>query len=75
MPLEDSVLPNVKASFKCQYLLALVVSCSIGHLQVDVPNGSGRLPWDDPVKRIMYGGQVFQIDAHLDEGFSHDKIQ
>jgi hypothetical protein len=32
------------------------------------------LPWDDHVKRIMYESQVFQIEAHLDEGFPYDKI-
>jgi hypothetical protein len=27
------------------------------------------------VKRIMHRGQVLQIEAHLNEGFPHDKIQ
>jgi hypothetical protein len=73
---EDAVIPDVEAGhLERQYLLALVVPCSTKHLQVDASDGSGRLLWDNPMKLIMYGGQVFQIEAHLDEGFPHDKIQ
>jgi hypothetical protein len=32
------------------------------------------VPWDDPVKRILYRGQVLQVEAHLNEGFTHDNI-
>jgi hypothetical protein len=73
--LEDTVVPNVKAGhLERQYLLALVVPYFIRHLQVDMSDGSERLSWDDPMKRVMYGDQVFQIEAHLDEGFLDDKI-
>jgi hypothetical protein len=75
-PPEDAVLPDVKVSYlEHQHLLTFVVPCFTGHLQVNVFNRCGRLPWDDPVKRIMYQGQVLQIETHLDEGFPHDKIQ
>jgi hypothetical protein len=43
-PLEDAVVLDVKAGhLKCQYLIALVVPCSTGHLQVDAFDGCGRL--------------------------------
>jgi hypothetical protein len=75
-PPEDAVVPDVEAlHLERQHLLALVVPYSTGHLQVDASDRCGRLPWDDPVKHIMYCGQVFLIEAHLDEGFPHDKIQ
>jgi hypothetical protein len=75
-PLEDAVVPDVKASYlERQCLLTLVVPCSIGHLQVDASDRCGQLPWDDPVKRILHRGQVLQIEAHLNEGFLHNKIQ
>jgi hypothetical protein len=73
---KDAVVPDIEAAYlERQHLLVLVVPCSTGHLQVDASDRSGRLPWDDPVKRILYQGQVLQIVAHLNEGFPHDKIQ
>jgi hypothetical protein len=43
-PPEDVVVPDIEAShLKHQHLLALIVSCSIGYLQIDAPNRSRRL--------------------------------
>jgi hypothetical protein len=42
MPLEDAVVPNVKAcDFKHQHLPALIVSQPTRYLQIDAPNGGG----------------------------------
>jgi hypothetical protein len=74
-PLEDVVITDVKVcNFKHQHLLALIVSCSIGHLEVDAHNRSGQLSWDDPMECLMYRCQVRQIEPHLDEGLPHYKI-
>jgi hypothetical protein len=56
-PPEDVVAPNIEAGYlKRQFLLALIVPYSTRQLQIDASNGSGRLPWDDPMKHIMYRG-------------------
>jgi hypothetical protein len=74
--LRMQLVPDVEASYlECQHLLELVVPWSTWNLLVDVSDRRRQLPWDDLVKRILYRGQFLQIEAHLDEGFSHDKIQ
>jgi hypothetical protein len=41
-PPEDAVVPDVEAGhLKRNQLLTLIVSCSIGYLQVDAPNRCG----------------------------------
>jgi hypothetical protein len=61
-PPKDTVVSNVKAGhLERQHLLALIVPYSTRHLQVDALDGSGRLLWDDPVKRIMHGVKSFRL--------------
>jgi hypothetical protein len=75
-PPEDAVIPDVGAGYlEYQHLLAFIVPRSTGHLQVDTSDRCVQLPCNDPMKRILYRGQVLQIEAHFDEGFPHDKIQ
>jgi hypothetical protein len=58
-PPKDTVVPNVETgNLERQHLPALVLPCSVGYFQIDAPYGCRRLSWDDPVERIMYGGQV-----------------
>jgi hypothetical protein len=56
-PPKDAVVPNVKAcGFKCQQLIALIISRTAGHLLISVPNGSGRLAWDNAMESVMHWG-------------------
>jgi hypothetical protein len=74
-PPEDVVVPDDEAGhLERQHLLTLVDSCLTGHFQVDASDRCRLLLYDDPLKHIMYRDQVFQIEAHLNEGFPHDKI-
>jgi hypothetical protein len=44
------------------------------HLKINSPDGSGWLSQDDSMECVMHKGQIFQIEAHLNKGFPHDKI-
>jgi hypothetical protein len=58
-PPKDTIVPDVKTSnLERQHLPTLVLPYPTRYLQVDAPYGSGRLPCDDPMERVMYRGQI-----------------
>jgi hypothetical protein len=58
-PPKNAVVPEVKAGyFKHKHLLMLVVTHFERYLQVDAPDGSGLLSWDDPIKGVMYRAKL-----------------
>jgi hypothetical protein len=53
-PPEDAGVPNVEAGhFERKHLLKLVVPHSTRDIQVTAPDGSGRLPRDNPEEGVM----------------------
>jgi hypothetical protein len=75
-PPQDTVVSDVKIGhFKCQHLSPLVFSCPTRHLHADASDGGGRLSWYDPIKSVMHGGQIGQIEVHLDKGLPHHQVK
>jgi hypothetical protein len=74
-PPQDAVVTDVDVGrLKCQHLSTFVVSCPTSYLKINSPNGGGRLSQDNTMERVLHRGQIFQIEAHLNEGFPHDEI-
>jgi hypothetical protein len=74
-PPQNAILSDVEAGhFEHQHLSTFVISYPTAYLEINSPNGGGRMSQDNAMECVMRRGQIFQIEAHLNEGFPHDKI-